>query len=108
MRPVAPTVEVTFAPTFRLKSPGAITASLHLLDPDGLKSLELSVTSPDSTLSGDSLIGFAGDQELFRPVDWTVPPGIPIGTTVTLIAKVADFKGFFTADTTHLSVQDTI
>jgi hypothetical protein len=107
-RPVAPIVQFSFAPTFRLKSPGSVTASLHLFDLDGLKSLELSVTSADSALAGDSSIFFGGDLELFRPVDWTVPSGIPIGTAVTLIARVQDFKGFVTADTAHLSVQDTI
>ena len=107
-RPVAPAVQVNFAPSFRLKSPGSITASLHLFDEDGLKSLQLSVASSDSALTGDSTVFFTGESELFRPVNWTVPSGIPIGTSVTLIARVLDFKGFVAADTTHLSVQDTI
>jgi hypothetical protein len=107
-RPVAPIVQFSFAPTFRLKSPGNVAASLHLFDEDGLKSLELSIASADSALAGDSTILFAGDLELVRPVSWQVPRGIPIGTAVTLIARVQDFKGFVTADTAHLSVQDTI
>jgi hypothetical protein len=107
-RPVAPIVQFSFAPGFRLKSPGSVAASLHLFDEDGLQSLELSITSADSALAGDSTISFGGDLELIRPVSWQVPSGIPIGTAVTLIARVLYFKGFVTADTAHLSVQDTI
>jgi hypothetical protein len=106
-RPVAPIVQFSFAPSFRLKSPGSIAASLYLFDEDGLKTLDLSVTSTDSLLNGDSTISFGGDQELTRPVIWGVPGGIPIGTPVTVIARVLDFKGFVTADTANLSVQDT-
>jgi len=108
VRPVAPTVQVSFDPAFRLKSPGTLTASLYLFDLDGLKTMDLSVRSADSALTGDSIISFTGDQELTRPVDWTVPGGMHIGTQVTLIARVLDFKGFVAADTAHLSVQDTI
>ncbi|MFI5280678.1 MAG: hypothetical protein ACHQU1_09290 [Gemmatimonadales bacterium] len=107
-RPVAPVVQFSFAPSFKLKSPGSVAASLHLFDTDGLAVLDLSIGSADSALTGDSTISFAGDVELIRPVNWQVPPGIPIGTAVTLIARVRDFKGFITADTVHLSVQDTI
>ncbi len=107
-RPVAPTVQLSFAPSFRLKSPGSVVASLYMFDEDGLKSLDLSVKSADSALVGDSIILFGGDLELLRPVSWTVPSGIPIGTAVTLIARAQDFRGFVTADSAHLSVQDTI
>lgn len=106
-RPVAPTVTLSFAPSFELKSPGSVAASIYLFDEDGLKSLEISVVSADSTLVGDSTI-LIGDLSLVRPVNWQVPSGIPIGTAVTLIARAQDFKGFVTADTAHLSVQDTI
>jgi hypothetical protein len=107
-RPVAPTVQLSFAPSFRLKSPGSVAASLYLFDEDGIKSLELSVASADSTLAGDSIISFVGELELVRPVNWHVPAGIRIGTAVTLIARAQDFTGLVTADTAHLSVQDTI
>ena len=107
-RPVAPIVQLSFAPSFRLKSPGSVAASLYLFDEDGLKSLDLSVRSADSSLVGDSTIFFSGDLELTRTVNWQVPARIPIGTAVTLSARVQDFKGFVTADTAHLSVQDTI
>ncbi|MFI5207786.1 MAG: hypothetical protein ACHQX4_07180 [Gemmatimonadales bacterium] len=107
-RPVAPIVQLSFAPGFRLKSPGSVVASLYLFDEDGLDSLDVSVRSADSALVGDSITLFGGDQELTLPVSWQVPSGIPIGTAVTLIARARDFKGFITADTAHLSVQDTI
>ena len=107
-RPVAPTVQLSFAPSFKLKSPGSVAASLYLFDLDGLKGLDISVASADAALVGDSAIVLNGELTLLRPVSWQVPAGIPIGTAVTLIARVQDFKGFVTADTAHLSVQDTI
>jgi hypothetical protein len=107
-RPVAPTVQLSFAPSYKLKSPGSVAASLYLFDLDGLKSLDITVTSAESSLVGDSAIALNGELTLLRPVSWQVPAGIPIGTAVTLIARAQDFKGFVTADTAHLSVQDTI
>ena len=106
-RPVAPIVQLSFAPSFRLESPGSIVASLYLYDEDGLDSLDVSVRSANSTLVGDSITLFGGDQELTLPVSWQVPSGIPIGTAVTLVARARDFKGFVAADTAHLSVQDS-
>ena len=107
-RPVAPIVQISLSPSFKLKSPGTLFASLYMFSSDGLKSVDLSIRSADSTLKGDSTVFLTGDAEITRPLDWTVPKGIPIGTAVTLIARVQAFTAFVAADTILLSVQDTI
>jgi len=107
-RPVAPIVRLSFAPTFRLTSPGTIAASLYMFDTDGLQSLDLSVRSLDSTFVGDSSLFLSGAAEITRPVTWTVPAGLATGTAVTVRARVLDFTGFATADSVQILVQDSV
>jgi hypothetical protein len=107
-RPVAPIVQVSFASNFRLTSPGQVLGSLHMFDTDGLRSVDLSVRSADSSFVGDSTILLTGDQEITRPVTWCVPRGLAVGSSVTLVSKVAALTGFIASDTVRLIVQDTL
>lgn len=102
-----PIAELQFAPTFALTSPGRILGSIHMLDDDGLDSVKVSVRSADSVLVGDSVFFLPFSAEVTLPINWIVPAGIATGTTVTIIAGVTDFAGFFTADTVQLAVQDS-
>ena len=79
-----------------------------MFDADGLFSLDLSVRSADSALVGDSSILLSGEPEITRPIDWSVPSGVAIGTQVTLVARAHAFTGFVTSDTVRLAVQDTV
>ena len=78
-----------------------------MYDVDGLQDLGLSVRSADSTFVGDSLILLPGESEIIRTINWSVPAGIPLGTRVTLVARVVDGAGLATSDTARLAVQDT-
>ena len=78
-----------------------------MYDADGLFSLDLSVKSADSAFVGDSSIPLSGEPEITRPIDWSVPSGVPTGSQVALVARARDFTGFVTSDTVRLTVQDT-
>ena len=106
-RPVAPVVQLAFAASFKLTSPGLIVGSLYLYDVDGLRDLELSLVSSDTLLTGDSVIFLDGSEELTRPINWKAPAGVATGTGVTLVARVADFAGFVAVDSVRLTVQDS-
>ena len=106
-RPVAPIVQLTFSPAFRLTSPGRVLGSLYMFDADGIRSAALSVRSADSSFAGDSTIFFTGDPEITRAVSWCVPTGLALGSSVTLVSKVSALTGFVTSDTVRLSVVDT-
>lgn len=106
-RPVPPVVQISFGPSFRLASPGRVLGSLYMYDVDGLQDLGLSIRSADSSFVGDSLILLTGEPELTRTINWGVPAGIPLGTRVTLVARVVDSAGFATSDTARLAIQDT-
>ncbi len=107
-RPVPPVVDVLFSSSFTLTSPGRILGSVYVFDADGVGSLSLSVRSSDSSFVGDSLLGLTGDAEATRAINWTVPPGLAIGTHVTVVARALDFAGFAASDTVRLTVQDTV
>jgi hypothetical protein len=106
-RPVPPLVRMSISPTFSLNSPGSVLASLYVYDEDGLAELLISVRSSDSALAGDSIIGLPGDPELTRIVGWTVPPGLAVGTTVSVAVKAVDLTGFATSDTIFVPVKTT-
>jgi hypothetical protein len=107
-RPAPPIVQLAVAPSFVLKSPGTIIASLYAFDGDGLDNVQLALRIPGSTFKDDSLIPLPGDPEITRPIHWDVPGGLPIGSHVNVIARVVDFVGFASTDTLHLTVQDTV
>ena len=106
-RPVAPIVQ--FTPTgAKIKSPGNLAGSLYTFDSDGLFFAALSVRSSDSALVGDSTIDLGGNATVTRPINWTIPGGMAIGTSLRLIARVQDLTGLATSDTVLLAIQDTI
>jgi hypothetical protein len=107
-RPVPPVVDIQFGASFRLTSPGQILGALHLVDSDGLSSVDISVLSDDSTFAADSLVGLTGEDDISRPINWTVPAGLATGSFVTVIASARDFANFTTADTVKLLVQDPL
>lgn len=108
-RPAAPILQVDFAASFRLTSPGVIVASLYAFDVDGLRNLDLSVRSTDTALvAADSALLLTGEIEVIRSLNWVIPAGLTTGSSVALIARVVDFEGFASADTVLLTVQDSV
>jgi hypothetical protein len=104
-RPVPPVVQIQVAPSFKLVSPGQMVGSLYLFDTEGLQSLAMHVYTPDSAFAADSFFFLPGDNSLTRPFNWTVPPGLATGTSVTLAAKVVDFNNFATSDSLVFTIR---
>ncbi len=104
-RPVPPDLDVQFAPTFTLTSPGSLDASIYMFDDDGIATLHVKAQSDDSLFALDSLIGLVGEQEAIRPIAWTVPPGIAANMGVWVRVTVRDFAGFETKDSVRLHIQ---
>lgn len=107
-RPAPPTLEVLVAPTFELHTPGTVLASLHAFDEDGLSFLEMSIRNTTGTFTGDSLVVLDGAPELTRPIIWQVPPGLLIGSQVSLAVRITDLTGFASVDTLFMTVTDTV
>jgi len=107
-RPAPPIVDAAVAPSFQLTSPGTIIGSLYMFDDDGLDALDLSIRVAGFSYEGDSTILLSGLPEETRPINWNLPPGIIVGTQVTVIARVSDFAGFASSDSLFLTVEDTV
>lgn len=107
-RPAPPIVDASVAPSFQLTSPGIILGSLYMFDDDGLDALELSIRVAGFSYQGDSTILLSGLSEETRPINWILPPGIIVGTQVTVIARVTDFAGFASSDSLFLIVEDSV
>lgn len=107
-RPAPPIIDAAVAPSFQLTSPGTIVGSLYMFDDDGLDALDLSIRVAGFSYEGDSTILLSGLPEETRPINWNLPPGIIVGTQVTVIARVTDFAGFASSDSLFLIVEDTV
>jgi hypothetical protein len=98
-----PTVRVLVG-TRALTSPGTLPASIYGYDFQGFDSLRVALKSAIPQLNGDSLYLFPDTTEATTDVVWTIPTGVPAGTTITLIAKVWNLVGFAATDSTILTV----
>ena len=104
-RPVPPVLDVQFAPDFKVTSPGTILGSIYMFDDDGMNTVRIRVKSDDLEINGDSLIAFAGEQEITRTLHWTVPPNLLSGGGVNVIISAEDLAGFVTRDSLRFIVQ---
>jgi len=103
-RPLAPTVQLQFAPSLEVHSPDTLEGALFLFDSDGLHSVRLRAYTANGALSVDSLIPL-GDFEHTVPIAIPVPSGLPVGTAITLAVRAEDFAGFQTSDSTVFTTQ---
>jgi hypothetical protein len=102
---VPPILDVQFAPSLRVTSPGAILGALYAFDEDGLMQIQFSLVAADTLVLTDSLIPLNGPYELDRAIHVRVPFGIDVGTQLRYTAQVWDFLDFRTADTVVFTVQ---
>lgn len=105
-RPVAPEVLIILQ-SFSVTSPGFLTHVVTASDPDGLDSIVIRVVSADSVMAVDSTVipfELYGSSETYS---WTVPPGIPTGTSIRITAEAWDFAAFVGADTLEVTVQSS-
>lgn len=104
-RPVTPTIQLQLSPGLQVVSPGTLSHSVYAYDADGLGLVRVSIGTADSALSADSTRLPPEAFETTLTYAWSVPAGIPEGTTVRLIALVTDLTGFEAADTALFQVQ---
>jgi len=104
-RVAPPTVRVTVAPVFQVHSPGTIPTSVYAYDFQGFDSLHVTERSDFPGLNGDSLYLFPDTTEATTSVLWTVPAGVPLGTQITVSAKVWNLVGFVAIDSSTVTIQ---
>jgi len=104
-RVAPPTVQVTVSPFILVHSPGSIPTSVYAYDFQGFDSVRISLRSSFTALNADSLFLFPDTTEATTDVDWTVPSGVPLGTQITVAAKVWNLVGFSASDSTILTVR---
>lgn len=107
-RPAPPTVDVSFAPSTVVHSPGDLQGALYAYDADGLAGVRLMLLSSDSTLKLDSAVQLPGLLEVNHSMHFQIPPGLSVGTELKVIGRAENFVGFVAADTAVFLVRDTI
>jgi hypothetical protein len=107
-RPAPPAVDLSFAATLVVKSPGSIAGSLFVSDGDGINTIQAAIRSSDSTFVVNAPITPADLFQATQPIRYNVPPGMPIGTRIRLVVTVTDFVGFTSSDSAFFTVQDTV
>lgn len=104
-RPAPPAVRVYLAPGVVVRSPGTIAVSAVVFDVQGVDSVHMTLKSTYPGLQGDSLYLVADTTDYTQSVLWSVPAGVPAGTTFTLGAKAWNLLGFAGADSTVATSQ---
>jgi hypothetical protein len=104
-RPAPPTIRVFAAAGLRLTSPGAVLASIHATDVQGLDSVVVSLRSTFSALEGDSTFLLPDTTAQTTNVVWQVPSGVPTGTRVVLLGTAYNLIGFAARDSIVLTVE---
>ena len=107
-RPLPPTVDVSFAAGTVVTSPDTLIGSLYAHDDDGLAEVRVALATGDSSLRSDSSVELRDEFTVDRSLIFLIPPGVPVGTAVRVIARAEDFAGFVAADTVVFLVQDTV
>ena len=107
-RPAPPTVDVSFAPSTVVHSPGDLQGVLYAYDADGLAGVRLMLLSSDSTLRLDSAVDLPGPFEVNYSMHFQIPAGLSVGTVLKVIGRAENLVGFVAADTAVFLVQDTI
>lgn len=101
-RPVPPQIALVFDSTQIIRSPGLLVGSVNIVATGGLDFIRLTLATGTDVILLDSLEGYAGEQELMRPIQWMIPPGVPTGTALQFRVLVRDFVDFEAADTLEL------
>jgi len=104
-RPAPPTVQVLAAAGQRVTSPGTVLASIYATDVQGLDSIVVSLRSTFSALQGDSTFLLPDTTAQTTNVIWTVPSGVPSGTSIVLRATAYNLIGFAARDSAVLTVE---
>jgi len=100
-----PTVRVTVSPIFQVHSPGTIPTSVYAYDFQGFDSVRIALRSSFTAVNADSLFLFPDTTEVTTDLDWAVPSGVPLGTEITVTAKVWNLVGFSASDSTIVTIQ---
>lgn len=106
-RPVTPTIQIQISPTQTVVSPGTLPHTVWALDADGLGLIRVSIGSPDSALSADSVRLPEDAFSSTQSYAWEIPAGMAPGTPVRLVAHVEDLTGLEAADTVVLQIEAT-
>ena len=108
-RPVPPTVTITLAPQLAIASPGLLLGSVSVSDANGLDSIHVRVDFGNGRTLGDSLFFTSADPfQATLPLFWVIPGGIPVNTTVKVVARARSYIGYTGADSAVTAVGDTI
>jgi len=100
-----PTVRVTVSPIFQVHSPGTIPTSVYAYDVEGFDSVRIALRSSVTAVNADSLLLFPDTTEATTDVVWAVPSGVPLGTQITVFAKVWNLVGFGASDSVIVTIQ---
>ena len=107
-RPAPPTVDVSFAPSTVVHSPGDLQGVLYAYDADGLAGVRLALLSSDSTLKLDSAVHLSDLLEVNYSMHFQIPSGLSVGTELKVIGRAQNLVGLLATDTAVFLVQDTI
>jgi hypothetical protein len=99
-----PSVQILVSKTIHVTSPGNFTVSIYAYDVQGLDRLAVSFRNDSTSFQTDSTYFFTSTNEQTMNVVWSLPPGIPYGAQITLVAKVFNVIGFASSDTLFLPV----
>jgi hypothetical protein len=103
-RPAPPSVTLFVSSGLRISSPGTIPTSISATDAQGLDSLVVSLRSTYGPLHGDSTYLLRDTTEQTTAVVWSVPGGVPGGTTIVLAAIAYNLVGFAARDSAVVTV----
>jgi hypothetical protein len=109
-RPVSPTVQITLTPRTVVASPGPLTGSLDVYDPNGIDSIRVSLELGNGSTVADSTFFPSGTDpfEVMLPLLFQLPGALPARTSVRIVARARSFIGFAAADTLVTAVGDTL
>ena len=108
-RPVPPSVHIAMQSHLVVASPGLLTGSLVVFDANGVDSVHVRVDLGDGSTLGDSLFFANGDpfQDTLQ-ILWQIPGGLPVSTSVKLVARARSYIGFTGADSVLTAIGDTL
>ncbi len=104
-RVAPPTIRITVSPILQVHSPGTIPTSVYTYDFQGFDSVDVTERSSAAPLNADSLFLYPDTTEATTDVVWAVPSGIPLGTKITVAAKVWNLVGFVATDSSIVTIQ---
>jgi hypothetical protein len=104
-RPVPPQIAFAFDTAQVVRSPGLVVGRVDITASGGIDFIHLTLGTTDSSFFLDTLEGYAGEGQLSRQIQWSVDPGMAVGTTLLFTVLVRDFADFEKADTIAFTTQ---